>query len=385
MDGSRREERSVTNSKKTWLWSAVTFILLAGVLYWLSSGRPEPYPPYLSESPSQTGIKAFYTFLDEQGEEPARWDSIPSRLPNASGRQTLLMIEPFSTVSGDEMRQYEKWMEEGNTIWLMKNNPVGYFDTQVDYGALPAGETKVEGEDGRTYIVEVQQEHRLQTKESDDVLLSDRHGVLAFERSYGDGALIVGMNPDWFTNEWIADHEHYEVITSILASEAEDSRVWFDEYIHGKDGLFAGLDVYPKWLLVFTLQLALFMLFFLWMQGKRFGPSFMPREAVVRFGDERLQALAAWYRKGEFYRESLAVQESYLRKLLQDRFGVSSQASWEEIRHTLSYRLNEKDYQDWEKWTKTVEPLENVTDVDKRAFLDWSYTFDQMRKEVQGS
>ncbi|MBN9654493.1 DUF4350 domain-containing protein [Halobacillus sp. GSS1] len=372
-------------TKKTWVWITVIFALLTFIIYWLSQGRPEPYPPYLSESPSQTGVKAFYTLLDERGGEPLRWDSEPGRLPEENGNKILLMIEPFSTVSGAEMRQYQDWMKKGNRIWLVKNNPVGYFDTQVDYGVLPAGETTVEDENGRTYTVEIQQEHRLKTKESDEVLLSDDQGVLAFERSYGEGALIVGMNPDWFTNGWITDHEHYEVITSILESGAGFSSIWFDEYIHGQDGFFSGVDVYPKWLVVFVLQLALFVLFFLWMQGKRFGPSFMPREAVVRFGDERLRALAAWYRKGEFYRESLAVQESYIRQLLQERFGVSSQASWQDIRHTLSYRLSDEDYQDWDKWTRTVEPLENLTDVDKKTFVDWSHTFDQMRKEVQGS
>lgn len=371
----------MSNKKKTRLTIAASLILLICVLSWLSSGDPETYPPYLSESPSPTGVKAFYTWLDEE-RQVQKWESLPELLPDTTTPQTLLMVEPFSSLSQNEIHQYEQWMEEGNTIWLMKNNPAGYFGVSVDYGASPSLEAIVEDGEGNTYAATVQKEYRLRSEEKDEVVLEDDQGVLALERPYGQGALLVSINPNWLANGNILERDHYGLVTSLLERQ-ENERVWFDEYVHGEEGVFSGLTVYPHWLLVLTVQLMLLTILFLWMRGKRFGPIFTPREDVVRFGDERLQALASWYKKGEFYRESLSIQEAFVRARLQERFGVSATSTWQEIRQTLSYRLDEDSYKKWERWTKAVEPLEHMTEVDKKTYLEWSHKLDQMRREVQ--
>ncbi|QAS53042.1 DUF4350 domain-containing protein [Halobacillus litoralis] len=369
------------HSKRTWMWVGLCLTFLIALLYWLSSGRPEAYPPYLSNSPSPSGVKALYTNIDQE-DVISRWNQPPEILPESESPQLLLMIEPYSTISQSEMQHYESWMREGHTLLLMKNNPVGYFESDVEYGIDPSGETLVKSQNGGEYKAVVGQQHRLMPRDSDDVILEDSEGVLAYERAYGDGSLIVGMNPDWFTNGQVLENNHYE-LAAYLLGQNERERLWVDEYIHGKETLAANFTIYPQWLLVLALQIGLLALMWLWLKGKRFGPVFMPREAEVRFGIERLQALASWYRKRKFYRESLDIQVSYVRQLLHERWGIALTTSWEDVCHTLSYRLSEDRFQEWQRWTREIEQLENLSKVDEKAYLEWSETLDEMRRGVQ--
>src|SRR5699024_5285501 len=111
--------------------------------------------------------------------------------------------------------------------------------------------------------------------------------------------------------------------------------IYFDEYIHQSGNALSFTALYPNWLLMIGFQAFLFTILWLWYKGKRFGTVIIPREATIRFSDERIKALAAWYKRGRLYYDSFVMQADYLRILLQERWGVPYHKNWLEIAPTL--------------------------------------------------
>ena len=115
------------------------WIPLAGLLgvfivigVFLSPEKLKEYPAYVSESPSPTGIKALYTYLENEGDSVRRWSLSPDRLSKKESGQLLIMAEPFTVPGQKEMEEYEDFMRRGNTILLLKDNPKGMFDIKTE-------------------------------------------------------------------------------------------------------------------------------------------------------------------------------------------------------------------------------------------------------------
>ncbi|MCA0971302.1 DUF4350 domain-containing protein [Halobacillus litoralis] len=365
------------SNKKTWLFIALgLFVLLVGAV--LSSSRqPESYPPYLSSSPSPTGVKALYEFASFE-RDMSRWRQAPDVLPDQQ-QSALFMVEPYYTLTTEESNAYTAWMERGNTIVFMKQNPTGSFGTRSVPAMGQDGPVTVTGF-GESYRAIVEQTFRLVPGEEDEVLLEDGQGPLAIQRSYGEGKLIVSMNPGWAANGTILNEDHAYLIDQLL-KDVDAGRVLFDEYIHGSENVPTVLTIYPKWILVFALQLIILAVLWLWMKGKRFGPVFTPREHTVRLGDERLHALSAWYIRGGFYQESIRIQEEYLRSLLYKRYGIGMKESWQEVRESIAKFQTEDEQKRWRSYTHGLDDLQSMRKTD---YLKWSKKLDDLRKEVQG-
>ncbi|WP_158290487.1 DUF4350 domain-containing protein [Halobacillus salinus] len=364
-------------NKKTWLLIALgMFILVVGALL-ASFNEPKSYSPYLTQSPSPTGSKAFYEFADKE-HEVSRWTAPPERLPDTSGA-VLFMIEPYYTLSTEEQRLYERWMEQGNTIILMKQNPTGLFDRKTEMLNQVEGQSTATGFGG-TYEVNVEQAFRLLKEDNDEVILKDSYGALVVEHSYGSGELLVSMSPQWSQNGRIMESDHAYIMEQLLTRGTE--QILFDEYIHGSENVPTAFTIYPKWILVLALQLLVFAVLWLWYKGKRFGPIYTPRKYAVRFGDERLHALSAWYMRGGFYQESVDIQEEYLRRIIERRYGIRQDKSWSEIREALAkYQTTEQQ----KRWKDYTEGLDGSNSIQKSDYLKWSKKLDDLRKEVEQS
>jgi len=371
-----------SKQNRVWLGIAIALVLFIGLGVWLSGEQPKQYTNYLSKSPSPTGVKALYTYTMEEKEEVDRWFGQPGKLPKLEQSQALLMIGPYFRFSEEEARRYRNWMKEGNTILLMKQDPVGYFGTKVEYVESAEELETISGQNGETFNAQVPGNMRLRLLEGDEEILSDERGTVALKRSFGEGELIVSQGPDWLTNGSILEKEH-TALSLYLLNQASASSFLFDEYVHGQENLPTYLTVYPKSLLVFLLQLAIFTLLLLWLKGKRFGPIYLPREAEVRFGDERLQALAAWYMRSNFYGESLAIQEQYVRQAVSDRWGVSVQRDWQDIYETMKPRLTEEQMKQWNGWIRDLQTVRQSDQWSKKDYITWSQKLDDIRKEVQ--
>ncbi|KGX90657.1 DUF4350 domain-containing protein [Pontibacillus marinus] len=372
----------VKKQSRIWLWIALALFVFVGFGFILSGDQPQTYKSYLSKSPSPTGVKAFYTYLQKDKGEVERWYGQPRKLRNLSQKQTLMMVEPYFRFSEEDMLSYQNWMEQGNTILLLKNDPVGYFNTKVELAETSSGPLKVENKHGETFKAQLPVNKRLRLKENDVELLSDERGTVALKRFFGKGELIVSLQPEWVTNGNILEKDHTELALYLL-NQTEASSILIDEYVHGQENLPTYLTVYPKSLLVFILQLAILTIFILWIKGKRFGPVYLPREAEVRFGDERLRALAAWYMRSDFYNESLSIQEQYVRQSVSDKWGVSIQHSWEDIFETIKPRLTKEQINKWSEWVRELHKVRQTDQWSKKDYVIWSQKLDEIRKEVQ--
>lgn len=354
-----------------------------GFSYFVSTDQPDDYPSYLSESPAPTGTKAIYTYLENNRDQVKRWKNQPQLLPTRDENQLLLMIQPFFTLEDLQVDKYMSYMAAGNTIMLFSDDPKSWFDVSAKTTTSHTEKSnKVWDMNNTEWEALIDSRVRLKKETRDEVLLEDEQGVVAMKRPVGDGELIVVNSPDWLTNESITQNNHIELYLNLFDTDHTYSTILFDEYIHGLDKGSSPATLFPKWLVVFTLQLALLTLLWLWYQGKRFGPVSVPREETVRLGHEKTSALAAWYLRSKRYQDSLAIRADDLKIQLQEKWAIPYQKSWKESGELML----QKDHRYSEKGIRSfVEGLTYVLNkgsLNKEEYLAWSKKIDKLKREV---
>jgi hypothetical protein len=372
-----------STDKKTWLWLGVLLLLFIAAGYFLSSEQAREYPGYVSESPSPTGTKAFYTYLEENAEVD-RWEHEPALLPGEDRDELLFMIEPFFVPDQTETDEYIHYMEAGNTILLFKNDLNDMFGMEATPHLLSTEDpiTVYHQDDEERYEAIFETNLRIAEAPGDDIVLRDGAGVIALERSFGEGSLIAVNSPLWLSNEYITEEDHVELI-SLLMQQAEYSNILIDEYIHGAGSGPSAVTMYPQWMLVLALQLSVLTILWLWYQGKRFGPVRTPREAMVRFSNEQTTALAAWYRRGRRYQDSLRLQADYVKLLLQEKWGIPYRKSWQESAELLKRKVEDMPAEDVGMFTLELTKLLNKESVNKQEYMAWSEKLDRLQREVE--
>lgn len=369
---------------KAWVWLATLLSLFIIIGVFLSPEKPKEYPAYVSESPSPSGIKALYTYLENEGASIQRWSFSPDRLPAAESDRLLIMIEPFSIPEQEEMEAYENFMKAGNTILLLKDNPKGMFDTKTVLIGEGLDNPLIRDQKGNTYQTDLLSGVRLETSDEDTVLLDDREGTIAYSSPIGKGQLIVSTSPGWVMNGNILDSDHLQLVLTLLESGgAERKTILVDEYLHGGESEASLTSLYPQWLLLFILQLLILTVLWLWMRGKRFGGTLTPREETVRFSDERIKALSAWYLKGRQYKESLVIQADYVRVLFQERWGIPTSKEWSELNEPLERRFTTVSKKEIDSVLSGIRAVLEKEHISKQEFVQWSKKIELFRKEVE--
>lgn len=350
--------------------------------YFVGSSEPKNYPNFVSHSPSPTGVKAFYTYLDKEMDSVERWSHPPNLLSNKEENQLMVMIEPSITPDSDEIAEYIKFMESGHTIILLQENPRGLFDLQISFNLEESLPQKIVDKHKKKYVSEFGSVVFFEAKEQDEVLLQSENGrVIAIKRTYGDGQLIVANTPNWITNENILEEGHLPLMLSLF-NEVNANNIIFNEYIHGQQS-DTFVKVYPKWFLLFMLQGILLTLLVLWYQGKRFGQVVIPREETVRYSDERINAIAVWYLKGRRFKDSLQIQAEYVRVILQENWGVPSNKEWIDVDIHLEKRWKQVPQQEIHSFVQELSNLLQQDTVTKQEYMIWAKKLDQLRKEVE--
>lgn len=352
--------------------------------YFLASGKPEYYPSYVSNSPSPTGTKAIFTYLDNETNSVTAWSKPPKLLPSEDENQVLVMIEPAFVPSTEEMEAYKNFMETGNTIILFSQNPKGFFDVNVifDQELLPGG--TIYDNKGNSYKAKVNSSITLEAHNEEKILLhSKSDGVLALKRSFGEGHFIVSNSPEWLMNKEIINDDHASLILTLINSVNGD-RYFFDEYIHGQQNSSSFIAVYPKWFLILLLQGLIITILFLWYQGKRFGPIIVAREETVRFSDEKIKAIAAWYMRSRNYHDSLLIQADFVKLLLQENWSIPYSKAWEDIYSDVEGKWKkQKNNKEIKHFLEGLSEALTKKKLTKQEYLLWSKKLDTLRKEVE--
>lgn len=365
-------------NNKLWYWGVAVLLLLLASTYFLDKKQPKQYREYVSESPSPTGLKALYTYLEDEKNNVQRWRHSPERLNADSTNQTLIMAGPAFIPDGTEMDAYVNFMEAGNTIILWAWEPQGMFGLSTER-VDGVGNSKVLDRNNNEYDAIMTYDERLIPALGDKVLLHDEFGPIALKRPVGDGQLIVSLFPNWLKNAQMLEEDHVPLVISLLNETGGDTFL-FDEYIHHDKRSGAVLTLYPQWFLLIMLQLGIMVILWLWYRGKRFGPVIIPREETVRFSDESIRAIAAWYMRGRRYQDSLAIQIDYLKQMLKER-GLSFQNGWTDFTFYFLQRGWKKEEAD--VFLKGLEDVLRKETISKQEYLLWSKKIDRVRKEVE--
>ncbi|WML48949.1 DUF4350 domain-containing protein [Neobacillus sp. PS3-34] len=368
------------STKQAWIWFAVLLTLFIIISYFAYSPKVQYYPDYVTSSPSPTGLKAIYTYLDKET-DVSKWTHTPDLLSKSRNKKLLVMAEPSFLPEKKEMKAYVDFMEAGNTILLLKENPDKMFDLKAD--TVKKGETseRVYDRNSKMFFADVHSSKRLVPQKGDIVLFHDNNGVISLKRPIGKGQLIASVAPEWMANGTILKDDHLPLILALL-KEGKTESILFDEYMHGEQNAPTMLTVYPQWFLLMVLQGLLLVILWLWYNGKRFGPIFIPREETVRFSDEGLRAMAAWYLRGKRYHDSLLIQSDYVKLLLQERWGIPYGTEWQNVSGFLErkgLKMPQKEIRAFLDGLITVLGKEKLT---KQEFLLWSRKLDRLRKEV---
>jgi hypothetical protein len=367
--------------KKSWIWLFVLLIIFVSISVLFKSNQPKEYPPYVSTSPSPSGVKGFYTYLEEDTDSIKRSELAPSLL-NKTENQLLLMVEPSLITEQEVMNDYLEFVEAGNTILIFKRNLEGMFDISTGFGMIESETVTLESSVGERYKSSMFSQVRILPEENDQVLLQDELGAIAIKREIGNGNIIAVNSPDWLTNQYILEEDNLELVLSLLEEESWNS-ILIDEFTHQSPKGNDFINVYPMWLLVAGLQLILFTLLWLLYKGKRFGPVRTPREEYVRFSDERLIALATWYQKGKAYQDSLINQADYVRFVLREKWGISYQKEWIDLKDQLTPKLKTIKEEEIGSFLHDIESLLQKKNITKQEYLQWSKRIDRLRKEVE--
>lgn len=370
----------LNKQNKLWLLSLSLFILFILVSYSLTREEAVDYPDYVVESPAPMGVKAFYQALEQIGLPVEQWAAPPLHLSEEGVGELLIMIEPPTLTNREEKEAYLNYVEAGNTLLIAKNNPSDLFDLETDPISSYSNQSK--SLNGKKQFETVTNSPVRLSEAQGHVLLEDDQGIVALEQDYGAGKLVVTVEPDWFVNQAIVDHDHVEAILS-LVDFSSFSMIYFDTYRHQSLRNPMVFTVYPDYFLTFSFGLIFIAILMLWKQGKRFGAIIEPREATVRYSDERLQALAYWYLKGRNYQEALRIQLDDLKVAVQERTGLSVHARMEEFIKRLDQLTAKETDASIKGFVEGLNKVLNEKEINKQTFVKWSKEIDQIRKEVE--
>lgn len=310
-----------------------------------------------------------------------RWNHSPEMLPKGNESQLLIMVEPAFIPEKELMKEYVHFMEAGNTILLFQTNPKGMFDVNTEF-AEQKPSPQVYDPSHVTYRADISSDIRLQSTKEDELLLDNSKETIALKRTYGKGYLIVAIAPEWMTNDKILKHDHLPLLLYLL-NESNAKTYLFDEYVHGGENASSILTVYPMWFLLFVIQGILVMILWLWLKGKRFGPIFIPREESIRFSDEGIQAIAAWYLRGKQYHDSLLIQADYLKLLLQERWQIPYKREWQDLSSYFEKKWTRMPAGEIKSFLTGLVTILEKDKISKQEYLLWSRKLEQLRKEVE--
>lgn len=375
MHGMRKQNR------KWWLSFIGIIALFLVVSYIIQSNRPIDYPEFVSESPAPSGVKAFYTYMKKENQSVKRWKKSPTKLSDKSN-ELLIMIEPFITLTLDDRKAYREFIERGNTVLLIAENPDEVFDLDIQPGIVFSDQT-VHTSQGEMFHAKMKHGKRLVETKDTHVLLFDDDGVIAQKQSIGKGELIVSVYPEWLRNDTVLQNDHLPLLVYIL-NETSNDTIIFDEYIHQKQGGLPFHAYFSLGFLLILLQGGLLTLLWLWYRGKRFGPIDSVRSDNVRFTDESIRALASWHLRGQHYHHSLVIQADYVKHLLQEKWFIPYRKAWHDVSDMLKNRWKNPDT-DVDEFVKGLMNTLQKEKINKEEYVLWSKQLDQLRKEVEKS
>ncbi|WP_204669649.1 DUF4350 domain-containing protein [Gracilibacillus alcaliphilus] len=367
--------------KKIWIIGIIFFLMLIGVSFFTANNSPKHYPPYLVESPSPNGLKALYTYLENNGYQVSQENG----LSPASTNTMRILVSPPIFSDQTVVNTYQSYIEEGNTLVIVKENPEGLLGISTEFSnlQLSSDSSGLINHGTEQFEVNMNSTQTLVTEPDDHIILStEQNNAIALERQVGDGSLIVLTEPNWLVNDQITEADHTAAIFATIPFD-KDQPIVFDEYTVTTPGNVSPFALYPGWAYVLLVQGIILTIFILWKQGKRFGPVRPVREETVRFSDERLKAIAIWQTKGKNYTHALQGQIQYIKEAIRLRYGLPYSYSWNERLTVIQDRITNLTEEQVSRLAEQLQAIENNQSVNKQEFVTLTKMIETIRKEVE--
>jgi len=227
------------------------------------------------------GTKAFYSFLEESGYKPARFEKPYTSLKH-SDPGTLFIISPpdQNPISEDEFQRLTKWIDEGGLAIVV--------DREINI-TLGEANIKTERPDGKQPVKVLQptpltrgverlslSDFATRVRVSSKAVtyhIGDGQAAVLADITIGKGRAILLTDPHVVANNGISESDNFTLALNLLGSRPE-GRIAFDEYHHGYGssgdssgfmGYFRGTPV--PWMFW---QVALILLMMVYTFGRRF-------------------------------------------------------------------------------------------------------------------
>lgn len=366
--------------KKAILLFLGLFTLLIVASYYLTEPALEEYPAYRVDSPAPDGTKAFYQSLNELNLPVERFTNHPRQLSTES-KTGLFLFNPPMFMEADLVNQYLAFVEAGGTLFYLTDQPMDLFNLNIVPGDIQEDEGTVMIQ-GEAYRGSLNSWLRLVAEPNDETLISDDYGVIALSKPYGSGQIVQIVEPSWFSNESILDNDHLAIIAEGFDLQKFD-QLYFETYHYITETSLSVLDVTPDPIILLSLIVLTVAVLYLWQKGKRYGPARGLREQDVRFGDERIRALANWQIKGRNYHEALTTQVDYLKLSIFERTGLPITASKADYQNVLERLLINHKQKSIRAFTDQLEAVLDSDQVNKQEFLEWTKRIEQTQRGVE--
>lgn len=336
-------------SRDAWLGIGILMALvIVTVLAAIQQTRDETQVPYTSTSSQPNGTRALRLWLDELGYDS---DASPSST-FTPGREIkiIFMIQPSYSVTADEWRILDRWIEEGGTLILAGKNSVtdlamAHFDFDVSALPVQAAEIAPALPLLKSPLLEskvaLKTDFGIRTPREDFTPLMTagaRPVALTFRQE--KGRVILSTTPEAFTNLGLKDEATARLILNLLAWTGGRGAVLFDEWHHG----FRSADIVgpSQWLGstpgghavlfgVFAVFIALLV------QGRSFGRPVPLKHEIKRRGPmEHVTAIANLNRKAGHRSEVAKQYHRRLKRHLGQRYRLDPSTGDEEYVELLA-------------------------------------------------
>lgn len=281
-------------------WQSVLFVILliAAIVIVVSIG--ESYAPqanpYSSKDDGDRGSLAFYLLLQEY----TTVERVETALKNLEPG-TLLMVGPVQAPSAAEMKYLSSWLEQGNRVVVLSDDPqvmqkfgVTLSAAEKSYAVIPPLKDHWSTQNVKELTILYT---RYFTSHTGEVLFADGDNPVIVEVKKGKGELfLIGTTSlAWNGNIMNSDNEIFLVNVSL------SDTVYFDEYhlyqlkrelgfnLESFKTLFTG---YTPFFVQLLAALALFMVAY----GKRFGVARRVTPPEVQSSELVISAADLYYR-----------------------------------------------------------------------------------------
>ncbi|KNY25046.1 DUF4350 domain-containing protein [Pseudobacteroides cellulosolvens] len=237
------------------------FVVLVGVVM-ASMRDSRKYEKYTSYSVDEDGEKALYLLTEKMGYEAVRYKKTVRFMPDSV---TMVVVQPdyYRFFDETELKYMKKWIEKGNSLILIYDDPEGNSNIIEKLGAVYDGKFQSYNE-WATYKA-------------------------------GDGRMYVCNEIEIFANEGLKDKIGAVSFVDVIDSIG-NSTVYFNEYYHNMgEGVTVSDIIGFNGVLVFIQIILGIGVLFLAM-SKRLGKPVVVFETVKRAENENIYALSNIYK-----------------------------------------------------------------------------------------